>query len=210
MSSSQPLNPLVATDDLSRGQMVIVSARWVFVLTGLFLLLADHSASFWGLRFRIFILLLLAVFNFYLFVQALLRRPTLQIFIYAASLADLLVISFTALAQDGFNSRMYLFYFPALLAISVSFPSSMLLIFTACTIFVYGFIGLTTDWLPFNEIPTLLIRLIVMTAIAFCGNQFYRLEQQRRRPIQPTARNPIASPEPEPTSPLASTHRPVP
>lgn len=192
MTPERHIRPLLAVGDLARGQMVITSARWIFVLAGLFLILLDPDPNPLRFRLHILILLLLAVFNFYLFTQALMRRPALQIVIYAASFADLAVISFVALAQNGFSSHIYVFYFPALLAISVAFPPPMLFLFTATMVFAYGIIGATTHDLPLYELPTLLVRLIVMTAVAFCGSRFRQIEEARRQPTK-AANNPEPS-----------------
>jgi hypothetical protein len=91
------------------------------------------------------VLLVLAVVNFYLYTQAVMRRPALQVVIYVTSLADLMVITFLTLfsPQGGFYSYLYVFYFPALLVISVAFSSKMLAIF-ASAIPLYGLVALTT------------------------------------------------------------------
>src|SRR5262245_43492587 len=58
------------------GQLVIVTARWVLVLAGL--LLALWSPGPIGqIRLHVLTLLILAVGNFYLHAQLLMRRPTI-------------------------------------------------------------------------------------------------------------------------------------
>ena len=61
-------------DDLAHGQVVIIAARWVLVVAGLILALWD-PAPIAELRFQIVFILGLAMVNFYLQAQVLMRRP---------------------------------------------------------------------------------------------------------------------------------------
>jgi hypothetical protein len=168
-----PVNPL------AEGQMVIIVARWVLVLTSLFLILADaESVSFNIIRFEIMAVLLLAVSNFFLIAQLLTKRKVLDMLIYGMSLADLAVISLVIAGQGGFSSNVYTFYFPALLAFSVAFPTLELYLFLGTTVSVYSLIGLLTIH-SVDDFQTLIIRLLMFTAIAVCGNYFARIERNR-------------------------------
>src|SRR5688572_20844296 len=86
------------SEDVASGQIVIISARWVLVLAGLLLTLWQPG-TLAELRVHIVALLLLAVGNFYLHAQVLMRRPLPDLAVYAASVADIAVISLLAFSQ---------------------------------------------------------------------------------------------------------------
>lgn len=168
-----PLNPM------SESQMVIIIARWVLVLSGLFLVLCDtKSVSMNTIRFEIMVILLLAVSNFYLVAQVLTKKPAMKAVLYGMGIIDIAVITFIIVAQKGFDSNAYTFYFPAMLAFSVVFPTVELGIFMSGTVIAYGFIGLLTLQSP-DDFQTLIIRLLMLGAVAVCGNYFSRLERSR-------------------------------
>src|SRR5687768_17094339 len=88
------------SEDVGSGQIVIISARWVLVLAGLLLTLCQPG-TLAELRVHIVALLLLAVGNFYLHAQVLMRRQLPDLAVYAASVADIAVISLLAFSQGG-------------------------------------------------------------------------------------------------------------
>jgi hypothetical protein len=166
---------------LPESQMVIIIARWVLVLSGLFLVLCDtQSVSMNTIRFEIIVILLLAVSNFYLVAQVLTKKPAMNAVLYGMGILDIAVITFIIVAQKGFDSNAYTFYFPAMLAFSVVFPTVELCIFMSGTILAYGFVGLSTLQTA-ADFQTLIIRLLMLAAVAVCGNYFSRLEQNRHK-----------------------------
>ncbi len=197
MSPSRRHSP---SDELTQGQIVILTARWILVLTGLLLtLLAPGSLN--AVRFQIVVLLVLAVANFYLCAQVFTRQPTLKEVVYCASLADLIVITLIVLSQGGFASNTYVFYFPALLALSVAFSTPMLVVFASGILMSYGFIGVVTLAAWDADLPVLIIRLLMLAAVAVCGNNYWRMERARRAGLlEETRPRAVASPAPEPVS----------
>ncbi len=176
-------NKPATVNPLAEGQMVIIIARWVLVVTSLFLILADtKSVTFNTIRLEIMVVLLLAVSNFYLVAQVLTKRKTLDMVIYGVSLADLAVISIVVAIQGGFSSNVYTFYFPAMLAFSLAFPMLELCLYFGATIGIYSLICLFTLH-NIDDIQTLLVRVLVLTAIAVCGNHFAEIERNRRNAI---------------------------
>jgi hypothetical protein len=174
-NKSTPLNPFADS------QMVIIIARWVLVLSGLFLTLCDtQSVSMDTIRFEIMVILLLAVSNFYLVAQVLTKRPTLGAVLYGLGIADIAVITLIIIAQKGFESNVYTFYFPAMLAFSVVFPTIELYTFLGATIGMYGLVGLMTLQTA-ADFQTLVIRLLMLAAVAVCGNYFSRIERNRHK-----------------------------
>jgi hypothetical protein len=178
MSSIRELST-ASGEDLKYGQHAIVTARWILVLAGLMLALWNPG-PIGDLRVQILFILLLAVANFYLHAQLLMGRPTLSTVVYGASAADLTVITVMVLIGSGFDSSTFVFYYPAILVFSVAFPPIATLLFAAGAAGLYGLIGLATIELGAAEFQTLVARLVMMVAVAVCGNMYWRIERNRR------------------------------
>ena len=174
------VKPQPIVDDLAHGQVLILVARWILVLVGFFLVLIE-PASIGRLCFQVLFLLLLAVANFYLCAQLLMRRPTLPLVVYGASLADLVIITLFNAVEGGFSSSNFVFYFPALLGISVVFPTWLTLAYTGGALMAYSAVSLVSFLIQEPEPQTLVIRLLMMAAVAVCGNLFWRLEHSPQR-----------------------------
>lgn len=167
----------VRSEDLAFGQSVLVWARWILIGTGLLL-------SFWGpkdlttLQVQLAAIIALAFGNFYLHVQLLRGHPALDVVVYAASLADISVVTALVLVQTGYPSPVFIFYFAAVVGISVAFPTWLTAIYTTIVIGVYGMIAVTTAF-P-EDLPAVFTRLLMIAAVAVCGNLFARSESKRR------------------------------
>src|SRR5216683_358527 len=167
----EPLKPLTApskglsswvegstSEDLFYGQAVIVWARWILIATGLIL-------SFWDpkslslLQIQLAAIIALAFGNFYLHVQLLRGHPAIDRVVYAASAADLAVVTTLVIAQGGYSSPVFVFYFAAVLV-------------------VYGVVCLSTA--DSSDYPAVFTRLLMIAAIAVCGALFARSESHRR------------------------------
>ena len=177
------LNRSDSTDELSHGQVVIVAARWILVLAGIFLALWNPAAM-GELRIQIVLILALAVGNFYLHAQVLQRRPVLAPVVYASSAADIAVISLIIIAGGGFESGLYVFYFPAILAFSVAFRMEVSFAFTGAAVAAYGLISFAT--LGEGDGVTIITRLLMLAAVAVCGHLYWRIEGDRRLDVEKT------------------------
>lgn len=177
MNNKPTINPL------AEGQMVIVVARFVLIVACLFLILFDarsaKTVSFAVSRIEIIVVMLLAISNFYLVSQVLTKRKINSVVLYAVSLADMAVITLVVMLQGGFQSGSYVFYFPAILSFALAFPSFELYLFLAGTTAVYGIISLFSMG-TIDNMETLLMRLLMLTAVAVCGNRFAQIERNRR------------------------------
>lgn len=162
------------------GQLVVVAARWILVLAGLFLTLWNPD-PLPSLRFQVGILLLLAVTNFFLHAQLLMRRPTLQPVMVAASVFDIITITLLIATQGGFASNIYIFYFPALLAISVAFPLAVTALYGSSIIGFYTLISLVSGMSMAEDVQILVVRLLMLVAVAFCGVLYQHVEAGRRQ-----------------------------
>ena len=167
----------VRSEDLAFGQTVLVWARWILIGTGLLL-------SFWGpkdlltLQVELAAIIALAFGNFYLHVQLMRGHPAIDTVVYGASIADISVITALVLVQHGYESPVFIFYFAAMVGISVAFPTFLTAGYTAITIGVYGIIALATT--PGDGYPAVFTRLLMIAAVALCGNLFARSESRRR------------------------------
>jgi hypothetical protein len=167
----------IRSDDLAYGQTVLVWARWILIGTGLLL-------SFWTpqdlltLQVQLAAIIALAFGNFYLHVQLLRGHPAIDNVVYGASLADVCVVTALVVVQGGFPSAVFIFYFAAIVGISVAFPTAMTAAYTALVILAYWIICLTTG--PSDDGPSIFLRLLTIAAVAVCGNLFARHEAQRR------------------------------
>ncbi|MDX1616155.1 MAG: hypothetical protein R3300_17720 [Candidatus Promineifilaceae bacterium] len=166
-----------STQDLVHGQPVIVAMRWILVATGL-LLLIWNAESVAMVRMQFVVILLLAFANFYLQAQLLMKRQVRAVIVYVASLIDITLVIVLVATGGGFDSGLYVFYFPAIAVFSVAFPTALTGIYVAATMAIYGLIGLLTPDASGLEI---LARLLMIAAVAFVGNQYLRIEQERRQ-----------------------------
>jgi hypothetical protein len=171
------LGGTVRSEDLGFGQPVLVWARWILIGTGLLL-------SFWSpsdpttLKVQLAAIVALAFGNFYLHVQLLRGHPALDTVVYGASLADIGVVTALVLVQGGFPSPVFIFYFAAVVGISVAFPTWLTTGYTALAVGVYGVVSLATA--TTDELPAVFTRLLMIAAVAVCGNLFARSEMKRR------------------------------
>lgn len=173
-------SPLGDAEDLALGQSVIIAARWLLVASGLVLaLIAPPSAA--ALRTQVLLILGLAVCNFALQGQLLRRRRTLAVVAYAASAADVAIITGLVVADGGFASGLYVFYYPAVLALSVAFPLALTMGYVAAVL--TATLGVAWFTMPAAGEQELLIRCLMLAAVALCGVVYADIERRRRRRV---------------------------
>jgi hypothetical protein len=188
----EPLKPLTApskglsswvdgstSEDLFYGQAVIVWARWILIATGLVLSFWDPT-SLSILQIQLAAIIALAFGNFYLHVQLLRGHPAIDRVVYAASAADLVVVTTLVIAQGGYSSPVFVFYFAAVLGLSVAFPAILTALYTSAVVVVYGIVCLVTSDGSVSEVSAVFTRLLMIAAIAVCGALFARSESHRR------------------------------
>jgi hypothetical protein len=188
----EPLKPLTApsqglsswvdgstSEDLFYGQAVIVWARWILIATGLVLSFWDPT-SLSILQIQLAAIIALAFGNFYLHVQLLRGHPAIDRVVYAASAADLVVVTTLVIAQGGYSSPVFVFYFAAVLGLSVAFPAILTALYTAAVVVLYGIVCIVTSDGSVSELSAVFTRLLMIAAIAVCGALFARSESHRR------------------------------
>jgi hypothetical protein len=129
----------------------------------------------------------MAVANFYLHAQTLMKRPIKPELIYVASAADLAVVTLFVLMDGGFKSPLYTFYFPAVMAFAVVFPTEITTLYTVATAMCYTLICLFNPAMSAlagtdasKNMQTLVARVVILVAMAVCGNVYLRIERTRR------------------------------
>ena len=172
------------SEDLHHGQIVVIAARWMLVGAGLLLALWNPAAVP-ELKVQLMLILGLAVANFFLHSRVLMGRQVMPAVAYMASAVDIGVISMIIAVGGGFESGAYVFYFPALLALSVAYRTEVTFVFTGAAMVLYGLIA-SAGILGAEDGATVVTRLLILAAVAVCGNVFYRTERDRRKVAEQT------------------------
>lgn len=186
-SERQETREQAATSDLVYGQPVIIAMRWILVASGLLLVLWNPE-SLAVMRVQVMIILLLSLANFYLHAQLLMKRTVLDQVVYASSAIDLILVTVLVVMDGGFESRLYVYYFPAILGFSVVFPTILTGAYVGWTMAIYGAIGLISSGDPL----IILARLAMIAAIGCCGNLYLRIERSRRKEARESQRRLMA------------------
>ena len=178
----------VINDDMKSGLPMIIYARWVLVITGFGLIIWNPPDNLLEIQISILILIVLAVGNFFLQVEVNRERPIRTWIVYAASIVDIVAISGVLVLTNVFPSSTYVFYMPALLALSVTFSTFTTAKYTLTALATY----LLSSIGPINDLvgsdpsagtvaaTNLIIHALVLVAVPFCGNVYWRLEKTRR------------------------------
>jgi hypothetical protein len=172
-----------AQADLDHGQAVVVAARWLLIVIGLFLLILKPTSDLVELRLQIAVILLLGLVNFFLHAQLLGARPVREAVAYGASAFDLVVVTILVLSQSG-DSPTFVLYFPALVALSVAFRPFVTSGFAIATAGVYGVIAVHELPARVDAAPIVLTRVLMLAAVAFCGAVYWYVEHDRRRRVE--------------------------
>ena len=168
---------VTSDQDLAYGQPVIVAVRWLMIISGLVLAIWNVS-DLLELRLSLIAIFLLALTNFYLQAQLLMKKPVIKPVVYASSAVDLILLSFLVASQGGYNSSIYVYYLPAIAAFSVAFPRWLTGIYVLFLMVAYWIIASIS---PDSEQMIILIRLLMIAAVAFCGSLFLAIERSRRQ-----------------------------
>jgi hypothetical protein len=167
---------VTSDQDLAYGQPVIVAVRWLMIISGLVLAIWNVN-NLTELRVSLIVIFLLAITNFYLQAQLLMKKPVIKPVVYASSAVDLILISFLVASQGGFESSIYVYYLPAIAAFSVAFPRWLTGIYALFLVIVYWIICSLT---PGSDQMIIFIRMLMIIAVAFCGSLFLTIERSRR------------------------------
>ena len=182
--SSVPTNneDEMVSEDVRHGLPVIIYARWLLIIAGFGLALWNPDGLV-TLEVTVVLILGMAVGNFFLHVETARNKPIKKVIVYAASVADIIAVTVVLAMAGSYPSSIYVFYMPALLALSVTFQTRDTFFFSALAIAAYGLVSVVqiSDLEVISNIPTtVLAHVLTLAAIPLCGNVYWRLEAERR------------------------------
>lgn len=171
-------------DDYVFSQRIAVIVRWFLLATWLALinyrpdLDAQILWSFNGMGVA------LALLNGYIHLRIVRDRPISARYVIALGVLDLCIITAGIGLTTRFTNTFFVFYYPALLGISLVF-SSRRLSFTVVTLVSLAYAAISLSLLPgvgieAAEEKTLLVRIVTMFAVVAAGNLMTRIERNRR------------------------------
>ena len=171
-------------DDHRYSQQVVVLVRW-FVL-GAWLFVINYIPDVG----RTLVILdsmggALAVLNGYVHWRIWRGRPIPAGYVLALSVMDLAIITAGIGATTRFGNTFFVFYYPALLGLSLVF-SSRRLSFGVATVVTVSYVTLSYALEPgvdhsIGEDKTMIVRVVAMFAVVAAGNLLTRIERRRRR-----------------------------
>ncbi len=166
---------------LVSGQIVIVIARWLLILTSLVITVwQPPQGDLDKIRISLFVMMALAAGNFYLHARVLMRRQVPVLLVYAASAADLVIISLLTAVYGGFAALTFVFYYPAAIGLALAFPRRTAAVFTGALLGLYTAISLPG---VLNQADTLVLleRLLSIAGVIVVGSLYLGIERDRRR-----------------------------
>ncbi len=177
-----------ALEDVFFGQSVILWARWSVILAGAVLVLWTSTTVAQLTRTFPFFLVLMAM-NFFLHGRYVMGSPLNRTVVVAASVADLVLITGIVAfwpGAVGLHNEFFVLYYPVVFAFALVFPRAIEAGYTVLAIvayttvcFVFSGSALFADGAV--NLKTLMMRLIVMAAMGFLGNYYFRIQRDRLR-----------------------------
>jgi hypothetical protein len=184
-----------AAEDIFFGQLVLILARWVLILTAAAHMLwgaSDQAALVVGML----PLVAMMGLNFYVHGRYLMERPVNPVFLMTASIVDMAFVTLMIVLTPGprgFGSPLFVLSYPLLLAAAFVYPRW----FTGAYLLgaMAGYVGacLATS-APFLEdgrqLEVLVQRLTVAATMAGLGTYYWRIQRRRRAVLSPASRGP--------------------
>ena len=177
-----------AAEDIFFGQTVILWARWSVIVAGIVLVLWTSGTVEQLTRTIPFFLALMAM-NFFLHGRFVMGSPLNWTVVIASSIVDLVMISaIVGLwpgGQDGLKSPFFVLYYPVVFAFALVLPRTIEAAYTVFAILVYTAVCFFTGTMSLGngaeDYKQLVMRLIVMAAMGFLGNYYFRIQRDRLR-----------------------------
>ena len=171
-------------EDLFFGQSVILWARWSVIVAGIVLVLWTSTDIALLTRTMPFFLVLMAI-NFFLHGRYVTGSPLNRVAVTVASVVDLILITAIVVlwpGSHGMNNQFFVLYFPVVFAFALVFTRRIEAAYTALAVVLYTGACLFTGTVPFDlgdQDKTLVMRLIVIAAMGFLGNYYFRIQRDR-------------------------------
>jgi hypothetical protein len=184
-------------EDVFFGQTVIMWARWSVIVAGMVLVLWTSSSVALLTQTMPFFLVLMAV-NFFLHGRYVMGSPLNRNAVAVASVIDLLLITAIVVlwpGVHGLNNPFYVLYFPVVFAFALVFTRRIEAAYTVLAIVMYAGACLLTGTVPFDLGPddkVLVMRVIVIAAMGYLGNYYFRIQRDRLARASRGDRAPLA------------------
>jgi len=169
-------------EDLFFGQDVILWARWSVIVAGTVLVLWTSTDVALLTRTMPFFLVLMAV-NFFLHGRYVMGSPLNRTAVTAASAVDLILITAIVVfwpGTPGLTNRFFVLYFPVVFACTLIFTRKVEAAYTAVACVAYAAACFVTGTVHSEaDFKILVMRLIVIAALGFLGNYYFRIQRDR-------------------------------
>ncbi len=171
-------------EDVFFGQTVILWARWSVIAAGIALVLWT-STSISHLTQTIPFFLALMAMNFFLHGRYVMGSPLNRAVVTVASLIDLVLITAIVVlwpGSHGLNNQFFVLYFPVVFAFALVFTRRIEAAYTVMAMGAYAAACFLTGTVAFNlgyDDKVLVMRLIVIAAMGFLGNYYFRIQRDR-------------------------------
>jgi hypothetical protein len=171
-------------EDLFFGQSVILWARWSVIVAGTVLVLWTSTNVALLTQTIPFFLALMAI-NFFLHGRYVMGSPLNRIAVTIASVVDLILITAIVVlwpGSRGLQNQFFVLYLPVVFAFALVFTRKVEAAYTVLAILMYTGACVLTGTVPFdlgNDDKNLVMRLIVIAAMGFLGNYYFRIQRDR-------------------------------
>ena len=171
-------------EDLFFGQSVTLWARWSVIVAGIVLVLWTSTDVALLTQTMPFFLVLMAV-NFFLHGRYVTGSPLNRVAVTVASVVDLILITAIVVlwpGSHGLQNQFFVLYFPVVFAFALVFTRKIEAAFTVLAIVLYAGACVLTRTVPFdlgNDDKVLVMRVIVIAAMGFLGNYYFRIQRDR-------------------------------
>ncbi len=176
-----------AAEDIFFGQSVILWARWGVILAGTVLVLWTSTSIGQLTRTFPYFLALMAM-NFFLHGRYVMGSPLNRVVVIFASLLDLVLITAIVLfwpGPVGLKSQFFVLFFPVVFAFALVFSRLIEAAYTVTCMLAYAGACVATGTVSTansaDDFKVLLMRLIVIAAMGFLGNYYFRIQRRRLR-----------------------------
>ncbi len=169
-------------EDLFFGQSVILWARWSVIVAGTVLVLWTSTDVALLTRTMPFFLVLMGV-NFFLHGRYVMGSPLNRTAVTVASAVDLILITAIVLfwpGTPGLSNPFFVLYFPVVFAFALVFTRKVEAAYTALACVAYAAACFLTGTVHDGaDLKILVMRLIVIAALGFLGNYYFRIQRDR-------------------------------
>jgi len=171
-------------EDVFFGQTVILWARWSVIVAGIVLVLWTSTTISHLTQTVPFFLALMAM-NFFLHGRYVMGSPLNRAVVAVASLIDLVLITAIVVlwpGSHGLNNQFFVLYFPVVFAFALVFTRRIEATYTVMAMVAYAGACFLAGTVPLdlgNEDKVLVMRLIVIAAMGFLGNYYFRIQRDR-------------------------------